>query len=159
MVSPVPPTPIELTGSVDVKYVDEKGNLIHDPQSLKTERWPATHKAPTYKTLGTELELRSIVFQGKTYILDTTKIPTNGNGSYKEGKTTVVYQYTLNARNNIINSSDIINFSKHHLMGTKKFHKNLPNLGHNHNSLFISFIGLTIFGLGEFLNEIMERKL
>lgn len=70
---------------VMVKYVDEEGNEIHDPQTIRGS------KGDVYDASTDQYKL---VLDG--YTLDTSKLPQNSIGNFKEALQTVTYVYSKN---------------------------------------------------------------
>ncbi|MCM6842398.1 MucBP domain-containing protein [Lactococcus lactis] len=70
---------------VMVKYVDEEGNEIHDPQTISGS------KGDVYDASTDQYKL---VLDG--YTLDTSKLPQNSIGNFKEALQTVTYVYSKN---------------------------------------------------------------
>ncbi|MDG6114702.1 MucBP domain-containing protein, partial [Lactococcus formosensis] len=90
------PKPQEMTGHVNIHYVDEDGEPLRPQVSLPSRTWLESEATPEYQTLATSLYLTSIEKDGEIYVLDESKIPTNADGSYIAGQTVdVTYVYKL----------------------------------------------------------------
>ncbi|MBS4460891.1 MucBP domain-containing protein [Lactococcus petauri] len=90
------PKPQEMTGHVNIHYVDEDGEPLRPQVSLPSRTWLESEATPEYQTLATPLYLTSIEKDGEIYVLDESKIPTNADGSYIAGQTVdVTYVYKL----------------------------------------------------------------
>ncbi len=93
------PKPQEMTGHVNIHYVDESGEPLSPHVSLPSRTWLESEATPEYQTLATPLYLTSIEKDGEIYVLDESKIPTNADGSYIAGQTVdVTYVYKLQAK-------------------------------------------------------------